>query len=171
MQRISLTLLFIAGSTVNVVHVVNNERVSNLSLGSNGTNHSPLTVSFDEDFADQPLAVRSLLFICRRCFRAVVVSHDMWLWLSVMTLAPPCLQGYVERKVATAQDMIKDMYLPHLEAADVEFSVNVHVVDGQKSAAGIAEQVVQAATQAGSDLLAVTSHGGCVPPSNIGYCA
>ena len=67
----------------------------------------------------------------------------------------------MERKVAAAQDMITDMYLPHLEAADIEFSVNVHVVDGQRSAAGIAEQVVQAATNAGSDLLAVISHGGC----------
>lgn len=70
------------------------------------------------------------------------------------------MQSYVERKVAAAQDMIKDMYLPYLEACDIEFSVNVHVVEGPRSAAGIAEQVVQAATEAGSDLLAVTSHGG-----------
>lgn len=125
------------GSTVNVVHVVNNERVSNLSIGSNGMSGSSLTVSFDEDFGDQPRA------------------------------------DYVERKVAAAQEMIKDMYLPHLEAADIEFSVNVHVVEGQRSAAGIAEQVVQAATQAGSDLLAVTSHGGglhCSYGSVARYC-
>lgn len=73
------------------------------------------------------------------------------------------LQGYVERKVAAAQEMIKNMYLPDLQAADIDFSVNVHVVEGARSAAGIAEQVVQAATQAGSDLLVVTSHGGYAP--------
>jgi hypothetical protein len=77
------------------------------------------------------------------------------------------LQGYVDRKVAAAQEMIKKMYLPHLEAADINFSVNVHVVEGQRSAAGIAEQVVQAASAANSDLLAVTSHGGCL--SSISY--
>lgn len=75
----------------------------------------------------------------------------------------------MERKVSSAQDMIKDMYLPHLEAADIQFSVNVHVVEGQRSAAGIAEQVVQAATQAGSDLLAVTSHGGYANASSCPF--
>lgn len=45
---------------MNVVHVVNNDRVSNLSIGSNGIGGSSLTVSFDEDFADQPRAVCSL---------------------------------------------------------------------------------------------------------------
>lgn len=113
------------GSTVNVVHVVNNDRSANVGIGTLvGMRGSPLTVSLAEEFSDKPSA------------------------------------GYVERKVAAAQNMMTEMYLPHLEAADIEFSVNVHVVEGQRSAAGIAEQVVQAATNAGSDLLAVTSHGG-----------
>lgn len=76
-------------------------------------------------------------------------------------LTPAHLQAYGQRLADEAQAQVDAKYKPVVEAAGFEVATGVNVVDGHASAAGIAESIVASANDAGADILAVTSHGGC----------
>jgi hypothetical protein len=72
------------------------------------------------------------------------------------------MQSYGWRLAKAAQEHVEKVYMPLVEKAGYDVEGYVNIVEGHASAASIAESVVNFAEDRAADILAVTSHGGCV---------
>lgn len=170
--------MWCAGDTIHLVSVVNNDRAMPVSVGSTGKGGRTVTASLDDEYGFDKTLVRfpsrratcllqHLLLDCR-VDRMMVLSYvcsrrtSKIVCMSLSDRGCFCMQEYGERLADKMLKTILTRFAPVLKDAGFDAQCYVNTVHGHKSAADIAESLVSSAIEAGADMLAVTSHGGCV---------